>query len=165
MPISVPPVATNNAGSSPSAKAVESNDVERREASAICENVFIEGADTFVRGDRVRIQQVLLNLLTNAVKYNVHGGSVELSLEKMDEGLLKVIVKDTGTGLSEAQIRVLFDSYERAGAENSDVLGRGMGLAISKKLIELMGGEIGVTSTIGEGSCFWVSLPLSQTTI
>jgi PAS domain S-box-containing protein len=111
-----------------------------------------------VMGDRLRLKQVLLNLLSNAIKYNRPGGHVTLGWQTDAQGLC-VEVQDEGPGLStEAQAR-LFQPFERLGAEGSDVVGTGIGLALSRQLVHLMKGEIGVRSQPGQGSCFWFRLP------
>ena len=113
-----------------------------------------------IKADFTRLKQVLLNLLSNAVKYNHTQGSITLDCEIIDENRIRIRVTDTGDGLTEKEISKLFTSFERLNAENN-VEGTGIGLVISKHLIELMGGSIGVESTPGEGSVFWVELELS----
>lgn len=105
-------------------------------------------------------KQVLLNLISNAIKYNQIGGSVTLSCELTNLQTLRINVVDTGPGLSELQLSKLFQPFERLNAKNSTIEGTGIGLCISKKLIEAMNGMIGVTSTVGAGSCFWLEIPL-----
>ncbi|MBC7755793.1 MAG: hypothetical protein H7Z20_03955 [Bdellovibrio sp.] len=114
-----------------------------------------------VRADSVRIKQVLINLLTNAIKYNRSPGRIDVSYtETLDHGV-RVNVKDTGQGLSAAQINQLFQPFNRLGKESSAEPGTGVGLVISKLLVERMGGRIGVESTVGVGSCFWFQLDLA----
>ena len=109
--------------------------------------------------DPTRLKQVLLNLLSNAIKYNVPGGSVHLGWQLEPGGRqLRIEVRDTGPGLHEDQQERLFQAFERLDAERSSIEGAGIGLALSKWLVELMRGEIGVRSTPGEGSVFWVRL-------
>ena len=111
-----------------------------------------------VLADRMRLKQVLLNLLSNAIKYNRAGGRVRLTWHASD-GSVQLEVHDEGPGLSdEAQSR-LFKPFERLGAEAGDTEGTGIGLALSRQLVELMRGTIGVRSELGQGSCFWVRLP------
>ncbi|MDH4191138.1 MAG: ATP-binding protein, partial [Betaproteobacteria bacterium] len=112
-----------------------------------------------VRADRVRLKQVLLNLISNAIKYNVNGGSVTVRCLPAGEGWLRIAVTDTGPGLEPDQLGQLFTAFSRLGAENSDVEGTGIGLVIAKRLVELMQGRIGVESTPGVGSSFWVEFP------
>ncbi len=115
----------------------------------------------YVLADRQRLKQVLLNLLSNAIKYNREGGSVEVVCARVDAGL-RVIVTDTGPGLPPEKQRRLFTPFDRLGAEATNVAGTGLGLALSKHLVEAMGGTIGVESAAGAGSRFWVELPLGE---
>ena len=114
-----------------------------------------------VSADRVRLKQVLLNLLSNAVKYNREQGS--LSIVCIDEGdTIQIRISDTGTGLTDAQQKRLFSPFERLDADKTDIEGTGIGLALSRRLVELMQGEIGVDSTPGMGSTFWVRLHAAE---
>ena len=113
------------------------------------------------RADRTRLKQVLLNLLSNAVKYNRDGGSVTVRFE--DHGAhWRVCVDDSGPGLDAEQQARLFVPFERLQAGNSTVEGTGIGLALSRRLVELMHGRIGVHSEPGQGSSFWVELPKAE---
>lgn len=114
----------------------------------------------YVWADRQRIKQVLINLLSNAVKYNRDGGRVQLSCQVVAERRFRITIADTGPGLSDDQQARLFLPFERLGAERTDTEGTGIGLALSKALMEAMGGTIGVQSSPGEGSQFWVELGL-----
>ncbi|QFY89497.1 PAS domain S-box protein [Magnetovirga frankeli] len=116
----------------------------------------------YVRADRARLKQVVLNLLSNAIKYNHQGGWVQLYCSPMRGGRLRLVVADSGRGIALESQGKLFIPFERLGAERSTVLGAGIGLVVSKKLIELMQGEIGFQSTPGQGSTFWIELPLGQ---
>jgi PAS domain S-box-containing protein len=119
-------------------------------------------ADLFAYADRQRLKQVLLNLLSNAIKYNRRGGEVRIATRCLrDETTHKVRVEvaDTGVGLSAENLGQLFTPFQRLGAEKTEVEGVGLGLALSKRLVELMDGVIGVQSTPGKGSTFWVELP------
>jgi PAS domain S-box-containing protein len=113
-----------------------------------------------VLADSLRLKQVLLNLTSNAIKYNQVGGSVTLSAELGKPQTVRIKVIDTGKGLSKLQLAKLFQPFERLGAKNSNIEGTGIGLCISKKLIEAMGGAIGVESAEGQGCCFWIEVPL-----
>lgn len=114
-----------------------------------------------VLADRTRLRQVLLNLLINAVKYNRVGGSVIISAKHCDNGRIRIEVADTGSGLTPIQLEHLFEAFNRLGRESEDIEGSGIGLVITKRLIEAMGGAIGVLSTLGEGSIFWVELAVT----
>jgi PAS domain S-box-containing protein len=113
-----------------------------------------------VRADRTRIKQVLLNLLTNAIKYNQVGGSVVVDCCTSDKpGHVRVTVTDTGAGLPPDKVAQLFEPFNRLGQSGQGEEGTGIGLVVSKRLVELMEGVIGVESTVGTGSVFWVELP------
>jgi PAS domain S-box-containing protein len=114
---------------------------------------------TFVIADRTRLKQVLINLLSNATKYNKAGGSVTIVTEPSIDGFLRVTVRDTGVGLTADQLAQLFQPFNRLGQESSGgVTGTGIGLVVTKRLVELMGGSLGVESTFGLGSSFWFEL-------
>ena len=110
-----------------------------------------------VNADRTRLKQVLLNLLSNAVKYNRDHGAVIVDCGPGDEGRIRVSIQDTGAGLTPEQLRSLFQPYNRLGRDAS-IEGSGIGLVLTKRLVELMGGTIGVRSTPGTGSTFWIDL-------
>jgi protein-histidine pros-kinase len=122
-------------------------------------------ANLFVLADRQRIRQVLLNLLTNAVKYNRQAGSVNIACDPSAEGSLRISVRDTGPGIEAGKIARVFTPFDRLGAEQGDVEGTGLGLALSKALLEAMGGAIGVESTPGLGSTFWLELPQTESQV
>jgi signal transduction histidine kinase/CheY-like chemotaxis protein len=111
-----------------------------------------------VLADRTRIKQVLLNLLSNAIKYNRDGGSVELDCAPGAPGRLRLSVRDTGHGLSPEQQDKLFQPFNRLGQESGAQEGTGIGLVLTRRLVELMKGTIGVSSSPGVGSVFWVEL-------
>jgi PAS domain S-box-containing protein len=115
-------------------------------------------AATRVRADSTRLRQVLLNLLSNAIKYNRPGGSVVVAWDVEPAGSVRIEVADTGPGLGPAQQELLFQAFQRLDAARSSVEGAGIGLALSKWLVELMRGSIGVDSAVGSGSRFWVRL-------
>jgi PAS domain S-box-containing protein len=114
-----------------------------------------------VRVDYVRLRQVLINLLSNAIKYNRTGGSVSLSCQ-LDGATVRISVRDTGPGIpQDMQVR-LFTAFDRLGAECSKVEGTGIGLVITRRLVEGMGGTIGFESIEGQGSTFWISFPVEK---
>jgi CheY-like chemotaxis protein len=118
-----------------------------------------DGLDHFVFADRQRAKQILLNLLSNAVKYNRSRGSVAVSCELLDDMRLRINVTDTGPGIPAERMGRLFTPFDRLGAENTDVEGTGIGLALSSRLAEAIGGSLGVDSTLGQGSTFTLDLP------
>ncbi len=119
-------------------------------------------APCFVRADRLRLHQILVNLLANAVKYNRENGTIGVRCQAQAERV-RILVEDSGRGLSEEEVARLFRPFERLGAQHSEIEGTGIGLALSRQLAALMGGSIGVQSTPGVGSVFWIELPRSET--
>ena len=115
----------------------------------------------FVDADRTRVKQVLINLLSNAIKYNRADGAVVVSYAVSKPGRVRICVEDTGEGLSPEDIAQLFESFNRLGRTASSEEGTGIGLVVCKRLVELMGGVIGVESTVGKGSTFWIELNLA----
>jgi PAS domain S-box-containing protein len=113
----------------------------------------------YVHADRQRLQQILLNLLGNAVKYNRTNGRILVTCAIGPDGSVRTNVTDTGAGILPERLALAFKPFERLGAENTAVEGTGLGLAVSKGLVEAMGGTIGVVSEIDRGSTFWIELP------
>lgn len=112
----------------------------------------------FLNVDRTRLKQVIINLLSNAIKYNRKGGSVILEHSQSSDDMMRFSVRDTGEGLSAEQLGQLFQPFNRLGQEANNQEGTGIGLVVSKRLVESMGGVIGVQSTVGVGSVFWFEL-------
>ena len=117
-----------------------------------------------VLGDSIRLKQVFLNLLNNAVKYNRDGGRVEVLLERRDGGSMHIGVRDTGRGISSEKLEELFQPFNRLGAEFSTIEGTGIGLVISRQLLDLMQGSLEIDSEPGVGSTFWVELQEADAT-
>jgi PAS domain S-box-containing protein len=112
----------------------------------------------YIKADHTRVKQVLINLLSNAIKYNQSGGSVMVDCELTPSGRVRISVKDSGAGLSPENMAQLFQPFNRLGQETGGEEGTGIGLVVSKRLVELMHGMIGVESTVGTGSLFWIEL-------
>ena len=116
-----------------------------------------------IHADRTRFAQIVMNFASNAIKYNRAGGSVTLESEIVAPGTLRVKVTDTGIGIPDDKQDKLFQPFQRAGQETGSIEGTGIGLVITKRLAELMGGSVGFRSTAGVGSTFWTDLPLQTT--
>jgi signal transduction histidine kinase len=112
----------------------------------------------FVTADATRVKQVFINLLSNAIKYNKEGGTVEVAYNAGIPGRIRICVRDTGEGLTPEKMAQLFQPFNRLGKEGGVEEGTGIGLMVSKQLVESMGGVVGVESTVGKGSVFWVEL-------
>jgi signal transduction histidine kinase/ActR/RegA family two-component response regulator len=116
----------------------------------------------FVKADRTRVKQVFINLLSNAIKYNSAHGTVVVQYVTSVPGRIRVCIKDSGDGLSADKLAQLFQPFNRLGQEASAEEGTGIGLVMTKRLIEMMGGIIGAESTVGAGSVFWIELELTS---
>ena len=112
--------------------------------------------------DKIRLRQVLINLLSNAVKYNKQGGTVTIESELRTDNTILISIIDTGVGISSQNIGKLFQPFERLDFKNGTIEGSGIGLTVTKQLIDAMQGEIGIDSNLGHGSTFWFSLPLAK---
>ncbi|MBT3703021.1 MAG: PAS domain S-box protein [Alphaproteobacteria bacterium] len=117
--------------------------------------------EILLRADEARLRQILLNLLSNAIKYNRPSGKVTIKTV-LRGTICRIYVTDTGAGLAEEDATKVFEPFNRLGWENSETEGTGIGLAISKRLIEAMHGNIGYTSETGEGTSFWIDVPLDR---
>ncbi len=128
-------------------------------------NQIQPGHDICLRADPVRLKQIMINLVSNGIKYGQRYGTVTVALKNMGPRWFRIEVFDQGAGLSEEQQEKLFQPFERIDADQTEVEGTGIGLVISKGLVEIMGGRIGVKSTLGEGSTFWIELPAAEETL
>ena len=115
--------------------------------------------DLFVLADRQRLKQVLLNLLTNAVKYTAIRGRIAVSVQHSGPTTTRIVVTDTGAGIATEKLVRLFTPFDRLDVEQSGVEGTGLGLALCQRLMHAMAGDIGVKSAAGKGSAFWIELP------
>lgn len=123
--------------------------------------------DRLIMADKQRAKQVLINLVNNAIKYNHEGGSVVIKTEirpvnEKAHGMLRISFSDTGQGISADDLSKIFVPFERIGAEKTNIEGTGLGLSVVSKLMEAMNGNIGVESTLGQGSNFWIEFPLYE---
>jgi len=114
-----------------------------------------------VKADRTRVKQVLINLLSNAIKYNKLGGTVVVDCLASTPGRIRICVEDSGNGLAPEKLTQLFQPFNRLGQEANSEEGTGIGLVVCKRLIEWMGGIIGVESTVGKGCVFWIEMNLT----
>ena len=117
-----------------------------------------------VKADSDKVKKIIVNLLTNAVKYNKENGEIILGCDCKDSsrGFIRIEVTDTGIGLTQEQQNIIFEPFARVGQEYSDIKGSGVGLTTCRKLIEAMGGQMGVKSQEGKGSTFWIELPVGK---
>jgi two-component system sensor histidine kinase/response regulator len=120
--------------------------------------VYTEQPAEAVRADPARLRQVLLNLLSNAIKFNRTGGSVHLDVRPQGPHRLRILVTDTGVGIAPERMPQLFQPYSRLWGEDGSIAGTGIGLSISRRMAELMGGSMDVASEVGAGSSFWIEL-------
>jgi CheY-like chemotaxis protein/anti-sigma regulatory factor (Ser/Thr protein kinase) len=112
-----------------------------------------------VKSDDVRLKQALLNLLSNSIKFNRPDGRVTIDLTERRDGMIRISIEDTGNGIAPARQQELFEPFSRLDATQRGIEGTGIGLAISKQLVERLGGHIGFTSELGVGSTFWIDVP------
>jgi PAS domain S-box-containing protein len=158
-PLSVEPVH----GCGPLTEAVDLVRPLAAERGIELEQDLHAGLFAFVLADYQRLKQVLLNILTNAVKYNRQNGTVRISLQVTEQGRLRFLIADTGRGMDVRDVERAFLPFERLDADMTDAEGTGLGLALSKGLIDAMGGELGVERTVkGQGTVFFVELPLTD---
>lgn len=125
------------------------------------DNKIMHQESVMLQVDPIRGRQVIMNLLSNAVKYNKEHGKIIISSEVTGSDKLRINVEDTGIGIAEENFPLIFDYFHRLDSEVENIEGIGIGLAIAKQVAEMMQGQIGVESCIGEGSTFWVEWPLA----
>ena len=115
-----------------------------------------------VTADRARLKQVLLNLLSNAINFNRDGGEISVCTLEMPTGQLRIEIADSGQGIAPERLPIIFEAFNRRGTVRGQVGGTGIGLIITRRLVDLMGGEVGVHSELGVGTTFWVDLPVAN---
>lgn len=125
-------------------------------------NLISEDDDLTLRVDETRLKEVLVNLLTNAVKYNSDNGLVSIGYKKIGKNNIRIHVSDTGKGLSDEEQVQIFEPFNRLGAEYTDIEGVGIGLSISRKLMEMMDGSISIESNKGQGTTFYLDFPIGK---
>ena len=155
-----------NLQSLPMAELTASCVAQIKSAMAQHKHIVIENTLTdpalLIQGDNQRVRQVLINLLSNAVKYNKDNGRVTVSGKITAEGRLRIAVSDNGLGMAPDKLPLLFTPFERMDQRHGTIAGVGIGLAITRQLVEAMHGSIGVESVLGQGSTFWFELPVAQ---
>ena len=122
----------------------------------------VHNCQKYIFADRQRIKQILLNVIGNGIKYNRQGGSVAISCAQPSPEKLRILITDTGPGIDPAHLPMLFTPFERLGAERTTIEGTGIGLALSRRLAEAMGGVLDVESMVGRGSTFWLEFPVVE---
>lgn len=123
---------------------------------------FGPGGGIVINANLQHCRQVMLNLLSNAIKYNRPGGAIFVSCEPAQSETVRIVVRDTGEGLDAAQLANLFKPFNRLGQESGREVGTGVGLIVTKRLVESMGGTIGVESRKGFGTSFWIRMPVAE---
>jgi signal transduction histidine kinase len=114
----------------------------------------------YIRADRTRLAQVVTNILSNSIKYNKNGGESIIYCDLFEKNIGRISIADTGVGIPEEKFDNLFKPFDRLGMEGMNIEGTGIGLTIVKRLVESMGGKVGVESKVGEGSTFYIDLPV-----
>lgn len=130
-----------------------------KDRNVAIETDFDPTGDELIRADNVRLKQIVLNLLSNAIKYGGINTEVRLGYRTSDNGKRRIFVSDQGPGIPAGRQSEIFEPFTRIGAENTGIEGAGIGLTVTKKLVELMNGTLGVDSEPGAGSTFWVEFP------
>jgi CheY-like chemotaxis protein/anti-sigma regulatory factor (Ser/Thr protein kinase) len=112
-----------------------------------------------VVADYTKLKQVVLNLVTNAIKYNKEGGNVKIACSQLEDNMVRIMVSDTGYGIEKKNHHRIFNAFDRLGQETSNIQGTGVGLVVTKNIVELMGGKIDFDRDQTEGATFWIDLP------